>query len=138
MQSLSRDQLNDFFNSFYELETNEAKSPEPEQVVVKSVNNINITIKQVERKNKTSEEVDVTFCQNCKQTNGLVSENGMYECQLCGAVESANLNMEQEWRYYGESDSKGADPNRVGMPTNSLLPESSLGSTISFKYGESY
>ena len=42
------------------------------------------------------------------------------------------------YRYLVSEDSKFSDPTRCGLPTNQLLPESSLGSTVSFKYGESY
>lgn len=46
--------------------------------------------------------------------------------------------MNAEWRYYGSEDSKSRDPTRCGMPTNDLLPHSSLGSVISTKCNESY
>jgi transcription initiation factor TFIIB len=44
----------------------------------------------------------------------------------------------QEWRYYGADDTKSSDPTRCGLPTNHLLPISSLGSTVSYSGGESY
>ena len=79
---------------------------------------------------------DEFFCNYCNKENGLIIVDGQYECRLCGVKQDHKLNMEQEWRFYGDSDTKGVDPNRVGMPTNSLLPESSLGSIIGHKYGE--
>ena len=79
---------------------------------------------------------DEFFCNYCHKDNGLIIVDGQYECRLCGVKQDHKLNMEQEWRFYGDSDTKGVDPNRVGMPTNSLLPESSLGSIIGHKYGE--
>ena len=84
-------------------------------------------------------EVDVydeTYCPSCGNEEALIVEEGGYECRYCGVKHDIKLNMEQEWRYYGDSDSKGNDPNRVGMPTNSLLPESSLGSMIGSKGGD--
>jgi transcription initiation factor TFIIB len=42
-----------------------------------------------------------------------------------------------EWRYYGAEDSRDEDPTRCGMPTNNLLPKSSLGSMIGGRRGES-
>ena len=48
------------------------------------------------------------------------------------------LDLGAEWRFYGSEDSKFSDPTRCGLPTNELLPQSSLGSTISFKMGESW
>jgi len=73
---------------------------------------------------------DETFCPHCGADDGLIIEEGSYECRYCGIKQDIKINMEQEWRYYGDNDTKGTDPNRVGMPTNSLLPESSLGSII--------
>ena len=43
-----------------------------------------------------------------------------------------------EWRYYGADDNKSSDPTRCGLPTNELLPDSSLGSMIGFSFNESY
>jgi len=78
---------------------------------------------------------DETYCPSCDRESALVIEEGRFECRFCGVKHDIKLATEQEWRYYGDSDSKGNDPNRVGMPTNALLPESSLGSTISTKGG---
>jgi transcription initiation factor TFIIB len=79
---------------------------------------------------------DETFCPHCGNEDALVIEEGCFECRICGVKQDIKLNMEQEWRYYGDNDSKGSDPNRVGMPTNALLPESSLGSIIGSKGGD--
>ena len=79
---------------------------------------------------------DETFCPSCGNEEALIIQEGCYECRFCGIKQDIKLNMEQEWRYYGDSDTKGNDPNRVGMPTNSLLPESSLGSIIGIKGGD--
>ena len=82
------------------------------------------------------EAYDETFCPSCGNEDALIIQEGCYECRFCGIKQDIKLNMEQEWRYYGDSDTKGNDPNRVGMPTNSLLPESSLGSIIGIKGGD--
>lgn len=82
------------------------------------------------------EVYDETYCPSCGNEEALIVEEGGYECRYCGVKQDIKLNMEQEWRYYGDSDSKGNDPNRVGMPTNLLLPESSLGSMIGSKGGD--
>ena len=79
---------------------------------------------------------DESICPSCGLEDALIVEEGTYECRFCGVKHDVKLNMEQEWRYYGDSDSKGVDPNRVGMPTNCLLPESSLGSIIGIKGGD--
>ena len=108
--SLSRDAIKDIFSSF-----------------IISNDNFDLDSSLIE---------DEFFCNYCKKDNGLIIVDGQYECRLCGVKQDHKLNMEQEWRFYGDSDTKGVDPNRVGMPTNSLLPESSLGSIIGHKYGE--
>jgi transcription initiation factor TFIIIB Brf1 subunit/transcription initiation factor TFIIB len=38
-----------------------------------------------------------------------------------------------EWRFYGSQDTKSSDPTRCGMPVNQLLPESSVGTSISYR-----
>jgi len=55
-----------------------------------------------------------TICSKCKNTITNIQEN-------------------PEWRYYGACDTKSSDPTRCGMPINKLLPESSIGTSISFK-----
>ena len=95
---------------------------------IKNSKNVELSVEDDES-NETSLE-DETFCPNCGADEGLIVEEGSYECRFCGVKQDIKINMEQEWRYYGDNDTKGSDPNRVGMPTNVLLPESSLGSII--------
>lgn len=68
----------------------------------------------------------------CTNMNNYIIHNGMTTCKCCNKIIS-NISDGAEWRYYGSSDTKSADPTRCGMPTNILLPESSIGSTINFK-----
>lgn len=68
-------------------------------------------------------------CEYCEGT--LVLEDGCYYCISCGCVSSVNICQDAEYRNYGSADTKQSDPTRVGMPTNALLPESSMGSVIS-------
>lgn len=72
---------------------------------------------------------------NCcdKSKNHLFSE-GMILCKECGNTVT-NIIEGAEWRYYGSQDSKSSDPTRCGMPVNQLLPESSVGTTISYRGG---
>ena len=69
-------------------------------------------------------------CTNCG-TDTLFYQEGAMFCKTCGEFQEVRINQEQEWRYYGDSDSKSTDPTRVGMPMNNLLPISSLGTMIS-------
>jgi len=83
------------------------------------------------------EEINNELCSKCK-TGTIINNNGQIICKNCGDINYEIIDSNPEWRYYGNDDSKYSDPTRVGLPTNELLPESSLGSTISFRYGESY
>ena len=82
-------------------------------------------------------EIDETVMRNnttqcCNEMNNYIIHNGITSCKVCNKLIS-NISDSAEWRYYGSSDSKGSDPTRCGMPTNVLLPESSVGSTVNFK-----
>ena len=68
-------------------------------------------------------------CEFC--SGRIVLEDGCYYCTECGCVSDINICQDAEYRNYGSSDTKQSDPTRVGMPTNSLLPESSMGTVIS-------
>jgi len=81
--------------------------------------------------------IDNDTCNKCLSDN-VINDGREIICQNCGNIISELLDYNAEWRYYGFEDSKYSDPTRCGLPTNELLPESSLGSTISFKCGESY
>jgi len=69
-------------------------------------------------------------CKGCNNYN-LVYDDGIYYCSHCGISKNKQLSEDIEYRYYGELDNKSSNPERLGMPTNMLLPESSLGSIIS-------
>ena len=96
------------------------------------------------KKNNLKEETvaeeeifDDSFCIACKE-NSVTNMKGQLVCMSCGHINGCNIDNTAEWRFYGSEDSKGSDPNRCGMPTNSLLPEFSLGSVIPFKSNESW
>ena len=91
------------------------------------------------KKEKNNEETKPNDdkCSSCNSQN-LINDNGEIICKDCGTINYCTIDSSAEWRFYGSEDSKFSDPTRCGLPTNALLPESSLGSTVSFKYGESY
>ena len=68
----------------------------------------------------------------CDIEDNFIPDQGVIKCKICSNVIS-NISDNPEWRYYGVSDSRCSDPTRCGMPVNSLLPESSVGSTVSYK-----
>lgn len=65
---------------------------------------------------------------SCGSTK-IVIEDCMQICGICSSIIGKVIDNTAEWRYYG-SDNKNDDPSRCGLPTNSLLPKSSLGSMI--------
>ena len=79
-------------------------------------------------------EENILECKNCN-TNTLVFYDGGTFCNICGELQNVQYNQDQEYRYYGENDSKSSDPTRVGMPINNLLPKSSMGTSIAVNVG---
>lgn len=67
----------------------------------------------------------------CSLEENYSFEQGVIKCRSCNEIIS-NISTNPEWRYYGNNDSKSSDPTRCGMPVNSLLPESSVGSSVSY------
>ena len=65
-------------------------------------------------------------CEKCNSNNVIVFE-GEHLCRDCNLVQSRVIDDGAEWRFYGADDSRSEDPTRCGMPTNHLLPKSSLG-----------
>ena len=116
------------------IESNDIDRVNDEEVqYLKSISNPNIHKQCVDNLDET-QDMD-TASENCKGcgTDTLAYEDGAYFCHTCGVFQEVRINQEQEWRFYGDSDSKSSDPTRVGMPMNKLLPESSLGTVISNK-----
>lgn len=79
----------------------------------------------------------VVECKNCNSED-IILDDGNYVCKSCNTLIARFIDMQAEWRYYGNDDSKASDPTRCGMPVNDLLPNSSLGSIISNQTNESY
>lgn len=76
-------------------------------------------------------------CQNCNSYD-IMLDDGNYICKRCNTLLERYIDVQAEWRYYGAEDNKATDPTRCGMPTNDLLPNSSIGSVISSQSNESY
>ena len=90
------------------------------------------SFKEEDENKEPSKPIDEEICELCNQ--GTIQNNqGTIICTSCGNVKEIVIESGAEWRYYGSEDSKNSDPTRCGMPTNQLLPESSYGSTISYK-----
>jgi transcription initiation factor TFIIIB Brf1 subunit/transcription initiation factor TFIIB len=68
-----------------------------------------------EYENTTSPEYsdeDENIPKSCIHSD-VVNENGIITCVDCGEEIKKTIQHEQEWRYYGQSDTKRSDPNRV-------------------------
>jgi len=89
------------------------------------------------KKEKSATIKQDSICNICN-SNNLEELNSEIICKDCGTILECVIDCGAEWRYYGSEDSKFSDPTRCGLPTNALLPQSSLGSTVCFKSGESY
>lgn len=81
-----------------------------------------------EELNDTKEVKDRINC-NCGSSKVII-EDTMQICGDCFAIIGKVINTTSEWRFYGNDDNKNSDPSRCGLPTNDLLPKSSLGSVI--------
>jgi|688.fasta_scaffold418739_2 transcription initiation factor TFIIB len=62
-----------------------------------------------------------------------IQEDGFLVCPNCGYQIYSSLDMNAEYRFYGNEDSKSVDPTRCGMPIDPLLPNSSLSTMMSGK-----
>lgn len=67
----------------------------------------------------------------CSLRENYEMSDGMITCKCCHNTIN-NISDNPEWRFYGSNDTKSSDPTRCGIPINTLLPESSVGSTISY------
>jgi len=79
---------------------------------------------------KTEPDIKIDKC--CDKKENYLFDDDIIKCKICSNVIS-NISINPEWRYYTNGDNKSSgDPTRCGMPVNTLLPESSVGSTISY------
>ncbi len=75
-------------------------------------------------------------CHLCGSSN-IISDDGEHLCNDCNAVIGRVIEIGAEWRFYGADDNRSDDPTRCGMPTNNLLPKSSIGSVFGGSRGNS-
>jgi transcription initiation factor TFIIIB Brf1 subunit/transcription initiation factor TFIIB len=64
--------------------------------------------------------------------------DGFYVCLKCGLKIESVIDAGQEWRNYNNDDSRGGDQSRCDMPTNELLPKSSMGGLVGYGGRESF
>lgn len=94
-----------------------------------SLDNINLDDYFVDF-DKQEEKSEVNnVCRNCKSSHIIEDfTQGIMVCTNCGQVNDNVMDYNPEWRQY---DDDAKTEGRCGMPINKLLPQSSLGTTIS-------
>jgi len=110
----------DSFNQFDDLNNNDNDGKKIEE---------EIKLEELEEYDELQELYGCEFC----RTFTLVYRDGQCSCSTCGRVQKTKLSQEAEYRYYGDNDNKSSNPERVGMPTNYMLPQSSNGSLIAYR-----
>jgi transcription initiation factor TFIIIB Brf1 subunit/transcription initiation factor TFIIB len=76
------------------------------------------------------------ICPDCLTDRWIEIEEDEAICMACCITLGFNVDSSAEYRWFGSED-RNPDPTRVGNPLNPLLPESSLGTRIMVKPGES-
>ncbi len=80
---------------------------------------------------KTNNLKDKKICFNCNESDFFTIDAEMIICTFCGVENDSIIDYQAEWRYYGSDDNKrSSDPNRCGVPTNSIIPDTSLSTVI--------
>jgi len=77
------------------------------------------------------------YCTDCKMESRII-DLGYLTCTICGDMGKQYVDASPEWRFFGGDEMKSGDPSRCGISSNYLLPEGSIGTVISAKYGESF
>ena len=95
-----------------------------------------VETKKVETKKvETKKNINSQCCSYCKEDT-LVVDEGSFVCTKCGRESGIVISEKQEWRTFSNSNDT-VDKSRCGMPSNPLLPQSSLGTVAqgSSRYG---
>ena len=79
---------------------------------------------------------DGHICPSCNTDRHVEISEDEVACTQCGAHLGYLIDSSAEYRWFG-SDDRSPDPSRVGNPLNPLLPESSLGTRILARPGDS-
>lgn len=84
-------------------------------------------------KNKEEQTIVKETCDCNIPIDDWLQEDGFQVCPSCGFQIYCSLDMNAEYRFYGNEDSKAVDPTRCGMPIDPLLPNSSLSTMMAGK-----
>jgi transcription initiation factor TFIIIB Brf1 subunit/transcription initiation factor TFIIB len=70
-------------------------------------------------------------CARCKSED--IQHDEISVCKACGEMIETPLDMGAEFRFFGSEDRSSNDPCRVGAPTDTRFPSSTLGTMILMK-----
>jgi len=73
------------------------------------------------------------MCETCG--TALIPHDGFMVCRDCGLCTSRDIDTSQEWRNLDDNKG-GSDPSRVSVPNNSLMPETSVGTMVSYGHNK--
>jgi len=76
------------------------------------------------------------ICPECDTDTWIQIDEDEVNCTNCGNHLGFQIDSSAEYRWFG-TDDRNPDPSRVGNPQNPLLPESSLGTRILSRPGDS-
>lgn len=76
------------------------------------------------------------ICPDCATDKWILIDNEEVSCTACGIHLGYLIDSSAEYRWFGSED-RSPDPTRVGNPLNPLLPQSSLGTRILARPGDS-
>ena len=94
-------------------------------------NNINEEKSKIENQKKIKSKSLKEKCEYCEESDFLINDGEMIVCTNCGSINNRIIDYNPEWRFYGSDDNKrNSDPNRCGMPSNQIIGESSLSTSI--------
>lgn len=79
---------------------------------------------------------DGHICPDCATDKWILIDEEEVSCTACGNHLGYLIDNSAEYRWFGSED-RSPDPTRVGNPLNPLLPESSLGTRILARPGDS-
>jgi transcription initiation factor TFIIIB Brf1 subunit/transcription initiation factor TFIIB len=79
---------------------------------------------------------DGHICPECNSGTFIEIHDEEVNCTQCGTHMGFLIDSSAEYRWFG-SDDRNPDPSRVGNPMNPLLPQSSLGTRILSRPGDS-
>ena len=74
--------------------------------------------------------VKETLCTNCAASQDEMEFDEYTVCKSCGEVQERTIDSGAEYRFFGSEDRGMSDPCRVGAPTDTRFPSSTLGTMI--------